>query len=81
MRRLFGTPFHFHACHFSLTDAFQMRLTNMSGSNMTITCVCGFIQLTLPHTLFLDHIVFFRLGDSTASEFYAPTFRNTIPFS
>jgi hypothetical protein len=73
VRRIFKVS---NACHFTLTDAFQVRLTNMSDRNMIFTYICGFIQSTLPHTLFLDHIVFFRLGDTAASEFYVPTFRN-----
>jgi hypothetical protein len=69
-----------HACHFTLTDAFQVRLTNMSDRNMTLPTYVDLFNQRY-HIPYFFHIVFFRLGGSPASEFYVPTFRNTIPFS
>ena len=37
-----------------------------------------YVNLNRYKTKFIKHVVFFLLGDSTASEFYVPTFRNTL---
>ena len=38
----------------------------------------NYVNLNRYANKFTKHIVFFLLGDSTTSEFYVPTFRNTL---
>ena len=38
----------------------------------------GYVNLNKYTTKFIKYIVFFLLGDSPVSEFYVPTFRNTL---
>jgi len=40
-----------------------------------------YVDLNKYSTKFIIHVVFFLFGDSKASEFYVPTFRNTVPVS